>query len=83
MYCSTQERTNVLRNASVWLAAENHLDQDHPPREMRTLRWGCLALSLRSWLKLPLSGYSVRGEAITRGSSHAKSHASALPSTES
>src|ERR1700752_1838999 len=28
-------------------------DQVHPPNENRTLRCGYLALSLRSWLKLP------------------------------
>ena len=33
-------------------------DQVQPPKDHRILRFGLLALSLRSWLKLPRSGWS-------------------------
>lgn len=68
MYRSTQEETNFRRDSSVAAASEKYLDQLHPPSEITVLSRGFSALSLRSWLKWPLSFWPGR---------------SATPSTES
>ncbi len=53
-----QDATKALREAGVSAASEKWVDQLQPPSEISTLRPGCLALSSRSWLKLPASGWS-------------------------
>jgi hypothetical protein len=55
---SMQEATNALREALVSAALEKNVDQVQPPIDSSTLRSGYRALSLRSWLKLPLSAWS-------------------------
>lgn len=52
-----QEVTNALREASVRAAFEKYVDQLQPPSEISTFSSGCLALSLASWPKLPLSAW--------------------------
>ena len=43
--------------AAVSAASEKYFDSVQPPSEISTLRFGCLALSCLSWLKLPASGW--------------------------
>lgn len=47
----------ACREAGVRAASEKCFDQLHPPSEIWTLRCGYIALSLRSWLKFPASGW--------------------------
>jgi len=58
MNMSMQEATNARREALVSAALEKKVDQVQPPSDSCTFRCGYLALSSRSWLKLPLSGCS-------------------------
>jgi len=60
-----QEATNARREALVAAALENQVDQVQPPSDSCTFRCGYLALSSRSWLKLPLSGWpGAVGDAV-------------------
>jgi hypothetical protein len=56
MNMSTQEETNVARDAAVSAPSEKYFDHVQPPSDIMTLRFGCLALSLPNCPKLPLSG---------------------------
>jgi hypothetical protein len=57
MNMSMQELTNFLRLASVLATSEKYLEYVQPPIETRIFRFGYLALSSLSWLKLPTSGW--------------------------
>ena len=58
MNVSTQADTNACRRSGVAATLLNQVDLVQPPSEISTLRFGCAALSLRSWLKLPYRCWS-------------------------
>src|SRR6266550_2046079 len=66
-----QAVTNACRRSLVAATLLNQVDFVQPPSEISIFRWGYLALSLRSWLKLPKRCWL--GSAVE----------SATPSTES
>jgi hypothetical protein len=49
--------TNARLDSSVSAASEKYFDQVQPPSAMCTRSCGYFALSCRSWLKLPASGW--------------------------
>ena len=53
-----QEATSACREAAVSAASEKNFEYVQPPIETCTDRFGYFALSSRSWLKLPFSGWS-------------------------
>ena len=57
MNMSMQEETSALREASVAAASEKYFEYVQPPSDIRIFRFGCLALSFLSWLKLPAIGW--------------------------
>src|SRR5262249_37157357 len=57
MNMSMQELTNFLRDASVAATSEKYFEYVQPPIDTRIFRFGYLAFSSLSWLKLPASGW--------------------------
>ncbi len=55
---STRSWQDLAKAAGFFTASVKPPDQVQPPKDQRTLMCGYLALSLRSWLKLPRSGWS-------------------------
>ena len=51
-----QDCANACGFAAAWVKP---FDQVQPPNDHSTFRPGCMALSLRSWLKLPRAGILV------------------------
>jgi hypothetical protein len=60
MNMSMQEETSACRDAAVSAASEKNFEYVQPPIETCTDRFGYLALSWSSWLKLAFSGWSNR-----------------------
>src|SRR5437773_1558439 len=53
MNVSMQDFANFSREAGVNATSEKYFERVQPPTEIRIFRFGCAALSLRSWLKFP------------------------------